>query len=69
MVLGGPQIFLRVKCFLADYPAAPAADQQKVLAETLPNGRLELFAGYGHLLPIHPYPWSTQPEDIRPKRP
>ena len=25
-----------------------ASEQQKVLAETLPNGRLELFAGYGH---------------------
>jgi 3-oxoadipate enol-lactonase len=25
-----------------------ASDQQKILAETLPNGRLELFAGYGH---------------------
>ena len=25
-----------------------ASEQQKVLADTLPNGRLELFAGYGH---------------------
>jgi len=25
-----------------------ASDQQKILAQTLPNGRLELFAGYGH---------------------
>jgi pimeloyl-ACP methyl ester carboxylesterase len=25
-----------------------ASDQQKILADTLPNGRLELFAGYGH---------------------
>ena len=25
-----------------------ASEQQKILAETLPNGRLELFAGYGH---------------------
>ena len=23
-------------------------EQQKILAETLPRGRLELFAGYGH---------------------
>ena len=25
-----------------------ASEQQKILADTLPNGRLELFAGYGH---------------------
>jgi 3-oxoadipate enol-lactonase len=25
-----------------------ASEQQKILAETLPHGRLELFAGYGH---------------------
>ena len=25
-----------------------ASAQQKALAETLPNGRVELFAGYGH---------------------
>jgi pimeloyl-ACP methyl ester carboxylesterase len=25
-----------------------ASEQQKILAETLPRGRLELFAGYGH---------------------
>jgi pimeloyl-ACP methyl ester carboxylesterase len=25
-----------------------ASAQQKMLAETLPNGRIELFAGYGH---------------------
>jgi pimeloyl-ACP methyl ester carboxylesterase len=25
-----------------------SSDQQKVFAEALPNGRLELFAGYGH---------------------
>jgi 3-oxoadipate enol-lactonase len=25
-----------------------ASEQQKILVETLPNGRLELFAGYGH---------------------
>ena len=29
-----------------DRPIASA--QQKMLAETLPNGRIELFAGYGH---------------------
>jgi pimeloyl-ACP methyl ester carboxylesterase len=26
----------------------PASAQQKALAETLPNGPVELFAGYGH---------------------
>ena len=25
-----------------------ASEQQKILADTLPHGRLELFAGYGH---------------------
>jgi pimeloyl-ACP methyl ester carboxylesterase len=25
-----------------------ASEQQKILADTLPSGRLELFAGYGH---------------------
>jgi pimeloyl-ACP methyl ester carboxylesterase len=25
-----------------------ASEQQKILAESLPHGRLELFAGYGH---------------------
>ena len=25
-----------------------ASEQQKILAATLPHGRLELFAGYGH---------------------
>jgi 3-oxoadipate enol-lactonase len=25
-----------------------ASEQQRILAQTLPNGRLELFAGYGH---------------------
>ena len=25
-----------------------ASEQQKILAERLPHGRLELFAGYGH---------------------
>ncbi len=25
-----------------------ASEQQKILAEMLPHGRLELFAGYGH---------------------
>jgi pimeloyl-ACP methyl ester carboxylesterase len=25
-----------------------ASEQQKILAQTLPRGRLELFAGYGH---------------------
>jgi pimeloyl-ACP methyl ester carboxylesterase len=25
-----------------------ASEQQKILADTLPNGRIELFAGYGH---------------------
>lgn len=25
-----------------------ASEQQRILAQTLPHGRLELFAGYGH---------------------
>ena len=25
-----------------------ASEQQKILADSLPHGRLELFAGYGH---------------------
>jgi pimeloyl-ACP methyl ester carboxylesterase len=25
-----------------------ASEQQRILAQTLPRGRLELFAGYGH---------------------
>jgi pimeloyl-ACP methyl ester carboxylesterase len=31
-----------------------ASAQQKALAETLPNGRVELFAGYGHGVSLPP---------------
>jgi pimeloyl-ACP methyl ester carboxylesterase len=32
-----------------------ASEQQKILAETLPRGRLEVFAGYGHSVnPLQP---------------
>jgi pimeloyl-ACP methyl ester carboxylesterase len=42
-----PQIAVPVLLLSGD-KSQIASEQQKILAETLPNGRLELFAGYGH---------------------
>jgi pimeloyl-ACP methyl ester carboxylesterase len=42
-----PRITAPVLLLSGDKSPIPSA-QQKTFAETLPNGRVELFAGYGH---------------------
>jgi hypothetical protein len=60
VALRGPQIFLRVECFLADYPAASAAGRRSDCP--VRGGR----DGCQTALRSRKFPWSRDPERTRP---